>query len=195
MSLIINVYCKEVNKLLLPNLLKRLNDFDMIVEIHPNFEFSQENDSGYLPFKFKFKKTNFNVLQNKSLISGFEIYIDDFNYLNFEEKNNPKLSFFEKMLGKKKSEISFVEKETKNRLKDCKKIVSFVWGNFNDFELRFALLTSSILTELTNGVCSHPSDDIWYENKNIVYCTFEEIKDYENSLLEKELKYDEFEKW
>jgi hypothetical protein len=195
MSLDINVYCKEVSKELIPKIVKRLNDFDMVVEVHPDFKFDRETDTGFLPFKFHFKNPRFDILKGKELKSGFELYIDDFDLAKAKEELKPKPSFFEKLLGKKQSEVSFAEPDIEARLKDCKKVVTFVWHASDSFEFRFASLTSAILAELTYGVCTYPADDIWYDNKNIVAEAFKEIKEYEQDLKEKDIEFMEFDQW
>ena len=188
MSLDIKVYCKQVSADLVPKILKRLNDFDMAVEVHPDFNFDEEKDTGFVPFKFRLKNPHLGILKGKELKSGFELYIDDFD-LNEEKENlKSKLSFFDKLRGKKQEEIAFAPSEVEKRLRGCKKAVSFVWHAGDSFELRFASLTSAILTELTNGVYCYPADDIWYDNKNIVDEAFKETTEYEKSLLEKEFR-------
>lgn len=195
MSLDIKVYCKQVSADLVPKILKRLNDYDMVVEVHPDFKFDEEKDTGFVPFKFRLKNPHLDILKGKELKSGFELYIDDFD-LNEEKENlKPKLSFFDRLRGKKQEEIAFAPPEVEKRLKDCKKAVSFVWHAGDSFELRFASLTSAILTELTSGVCCYPADDIWYDNKNIVDEVFKETTEYEKSLLEKEIEFHEFDEW
>ncbi len=195
MSLSINVYCKQISQGLVPQIIKRLNDFDMVVEVHPDFKFDQEADTGFLPFKFRLKNTHFTILKDKELKSGFEIYIDDFDLVKEKEDLKPKLGFFSKLFGKKQPEVAFASPDIETRLKDCKKVVTFVWHTSDDFELRFASLTSAILTEITNGVCCYPDDDIWYENRNIVDEAFKEIKEYEKTLNEKDLDFMEFDEW
>jgi len=61
--------------------------------------------------------------------------------------------FIDNLLGKKRPDKPFVNLEIDNRIKDFKKVVSFVWHVGDSFELRFASLTSAILTKRTNGVC------------------------------------------
>lgn len=195
MSLDLNVYCKKVSADLVPKIVKRLNDFDMVVELHPNFKFDKEADSGFLPFKFRLKKPYFDSLKDKDLKSGFELYIEDFDLQITKDELKSKQSFFDKLLGKKQPEIAFASPEIEERLKDCKKNVVFVWHAGDSFELRFALLTSAILTEITNGVCCYPADDIWYDNKNIVENAFDEVQSYEQSLKEKEFEFHEFDEW
>ena len=195
MSLDLNVYVKTISADLVPKVLKRLNDFDMVVDVHPDFKFDQENDSGFLPFKFRLKSPYFDKLKDKDLKSGFEIHIDDFDLQQAKEELKPKLSFFDKLLGKKQAEVAFATADIEDRLKDCKKVVTFVWRSNDTFELRFASLTSAILTEITGGVCCYPADDIWYENKNIVEEAFKEATDYEKTIKEKDFNFYEFDEW
>ena len=174
--------------------MKRLNEFDMVVNVHPDFKFDAEEDSGFLPFKFRFTNAHFDILKDKELKSGFELYIDEFDLQTEKENLKPKLSFFDKLLGKKQLEIPYATPDIEARLKDCKVAVSFVWHASDSFALRFASLTSAILTELTNGVCSY-EDETWYENKNIVDNAFKEVTEYEQTLTEADLDFMEFDEW
>jgi hypothetical protein len=61
MSLVHTVYCKSVSKDLIPKMMERLNEFDMVVSIHPDFKFDPDEDAGFLPFKFRFKNPPFEV--------------------------------------------------------------------------------------------------------------------------------------
>lgn len=193
MSLDINVYCKQLSDDLIPKIVKRLNDYEMLVEVHPQFSFSEQ--TGFLPFKFRLTNPPFDILKDKELKSGFELYVDDFDLQTAKENLKPKLGFLDKLLGKRQLEIQFASTDIENRLIDCKKVVTFVWHAGDSFELRFAYLTSAILTELTNGVCTYPADDIWYDNKNIVDKAFKEIKEYEKTLNEKDLDFMTFDQW
>lgn len=195
MSLDLNVYCKNLSADLVPKIVKRLNDFDMVVEVHADFKFDQENDTGFVPFIFRLKKPYFDKLKDKDFKSGFEIYIDDFDLQKAKDDLKPKLSFFDKLLGKKRPDVEFAKPEIEKRLKDCDKVVNFVWHSGDSFELRFASMTSAILTELTNGVCCYPADDIWYDNKNIVEEAYKEASDYEKSIKEKDFEFHEFDEW
>jgi len=194
MSLAIKVYCKEVSKDMIPIIMKRLSEFDMVVSVHPDFKFDADEDSGFLPFKFRLTKPHFDILKDKELKSGFELYIDEFNLDTEKEKLKPKLRFFDKLRGKKQEEVPYATPEIEARLMECKIAVSFVWHASDSFALRFASLTSAILTELTNGVCSY-EDETWYENKNIVDNAFKDVVEYEDSLTEAELDFMEFDKW
>ena len=193
MSLDLNVYCKELSDDLIPKIVKRLNQYEMIVEIHPDFSFT--NQTGFLPFKFRLTDPPAEILKEKDLVSGFELYIDDFDLLSTKQALKPKLGFFDKLFGKKEHEVPFASPEIEKRLSDCQQLVSFIWHVGDSFELRFASLTSAILTELTDGVCCYPADNIWYDNRNIVEDAFTELKEYEKSLKQEDIKFHEFEKW
>jgi hypothetical protein len=194
MSLDLNVYCNELSDDLIPKIVKRLNQYEMTVEIHPDFSFN--NQTGFLPFKFRLINPLFEILKERDLVSGFELYIDDFDLLLSARKAlSPKLGFFDRLLGKKEHDVPFASPEIEKRLSDCKQLVSFIWHVGDSFELRFASLTSAILTELTGGVCCYPADNIWYDNRNIVEDAFKEVKEYEKSLKQEDVKFHEFEKW
>lgn len=195
MSLEIVVYCNEVSAGLIPQIMKRLNDYDMIAEIHPKFEFDKNIDTGFLPFKFRFTNPSRVVLKDKEFLSGFELFIENFDLKSIKDKLQPKLSLFEKLFGKKQPEIDFANPEIDNKLLDCKKAISFVWHSGDTFQLRFVLLFSAILTEITNGVCNYPADDVWYDNHDIVNKAFMDVISYENSLKASEIKFFEFQSW
>jgi hypothetical protein len=194
MSLDITVYTRQLSDDLIPKIQKRLNDFEMTCEIDPKFSFKDQ--TGFVSFKFRLTNPPFEKLRDKVLMSGFELYIDDFDFEQEKKKVQPKPSFMDKVTGKKLSERPLANEDVDKRLKDCKKVVSFVWHAADSFELRFASLASAILTELTNGVCSYPADNIWYDNTGFVEKTWNEIKEYETTLLkEGDLAFHEFKKW
>lgn len=195
MSLEIKVYCKVLTADLVSKIVNRLNEFDMIVEAHPEFKFDQENDTGFTPFKFRLKNPFLDILKDKDLKSGFEIYIDDFNLRKVKEDLKPKLSFFDKLFGKKIAEAQFAKPEIEILLSACDKVVTFVWHSEDIFEMRFASMTSAVLTELTNGLCYYPEDDIWYNSNKIVEEAYKEITDYEKKIQEKDFEFHTFDEW
>src|SRR5271156_5375911 len=180
MSLDLNVYCKELSDDLIPKIVRRLNEYEMAVEIHPEFSFKTQ--TGFLPFKFRLTNPPIETLNNAELVSGVELHISDFNLSTAKQDLKPKLGFFDRLFGKQAPDVPFANPEVEKRLSECKQLVSFIWHAGDSFELRFASLTSAILTELTNGVCSYPADNIWYDYKNIVEEAFAEIEEYEKSL-------------
>ena len=160
MSLEIKVYMKEVSDDLIPQIVSRLNDFEMTCEIDPNFSFKDK--TGFLPFKFRLLNSPFDVLKNKNLLSGFELYVSHFNFEEVIAELN------EDFLDELSETPSFATLEIEEKLKDCRKELTFVWNIADSFEFRFASLTSAILTKLADGVCCYPADDIWYDNTKIV---------------------------
>jgi hypothetical protein len=193
MSLDLNVYCKELSDDLIPKILKRLNQYEMIVEIHPDFSFNRQE--GFLPFKFRLTNPPLESLKEIELVSGFELYITNFDLSSAKQALKPKAGFFDKIFGKTAPDIPLASPEIERRLSECKQLVSFIWHAGDSFELRFASLTSAILSELTDGVCCYPADDIWYDNKRIVEDAFSEVKEYEESLLKNDIVFHEFQEW
>ncbi|UOE52706.1 hypothetical protein MTO98_16680 [Mucilaginibacter sp. SMC90] len=195
MSLDLQVYTNSLSDDLIPKIVKRLNDFDMVVEIHSAFSFNTQ--SGFLPFKFILTNPRFDVLKGKQLVSGFELFIDDFNLKSKKAELNPPPSkgLFQKLFGKKTSETLFAPLEFEEQLKNCTKEVTFVWHAGDSFELRFSALVSAVLTELTKGVCCYPADEIWYNTDTIVEDAYRDVQEFEGALTEKSLQYHEFQQW
>ena len=194
MSLEITVYANQLSDDYIPRIIARLNDFEMVCEVHPDFSFSGQ--TGFVPFKYRLTNPPFEILRDKELMTGFEMYINDFDYERERTELKPTRSFIGRLLGKKQADQPLFDSEIDKRVKDCKKAISFVWHVADSFELRFASLTSAILTELTDGVCTYPADNIWYENENLVEKTWQEINHFETTLLkERDLKFHAFEGW
>lgn len=55
--------------------------------------------SGFVPFKFQLTNSNFSQLKGKELMSGFELYIEDFDLAKTKEALRPKQGLFNKLLG------------------------------------------------------------------------------------------------
>ncbi|WP_338841265.1 hypothetical protein [Flavobacterium ginsenosidimutans] len=185
MSLDMNVFVEDLSDSIIPEILKRLNDFDMKVEIHPDFSF--QTQTGFLPFKFTLENSKFDILKDKELLSGFELYIDDYDFQKEKKHLQSKKNLFQKIFNK--------QTETEKRLSKCTKVLNFNWHLDITFELRFVLLTSAIITEITNGVRHDPATDYWYENKNIVKEAFEDVEKFELSVSHDRLRFHEFEGW
>lgn len=193
MSLETNVYCKHLEDEFIPQIVNRLNEYEMIVETQPDFSFSDENN--FWTFKFQLSNPPLDILKGKVLVSGVEIFISDFDLQTAKEQLKPKPGFWDKLLKKQQPEVKFCAPEVEKRLEDCAKVISFVWHAGDCFQFRFGTLTSAILTELTDGVCTYPADDIWYENKNIVDETYKEVLRYEEYMKEKGIEFSEFDRW
>ncbi|MCA4782642.1 hypothetical protein IF125_10260 [Empedobacter stercoris] len=169
MNLEVIVFTSDFDDKILYDIIKKMNEFDMTCEVHPNIKLNEH--SGFLPFKFKFTNSTNKRIDNKELISGFEFYINDFNVEDYSELIKD------------------------NNLKKFNKALTFSWSYSNTFELRFALLTSSIFTQITNSVLYYPSENYWYDNNELVNNIFKDILDFENSLKLKEINFHEFESW
>jgi len=194
MSLDIIVYLDKLSDELIPRIIHRLNNYEMVCEVHPNFSFD-DCSNGFVPFKFQLTNSPFEVLKGKQLISGFEIYIDDFGLKSEKEKLLLEQSSNSKIVAIKEDDILFANESIDQKLKWCRKFVSFIWHSTDSFEPRFALLTSAILAELTNGVRCYPADDIWYDNEDIVENAWQEIKHSESTISPKDLIFHEFVDW
>ncbi len=193
MSLDINLYVEKIDDSLIPLWIEKMNQLEMKCEIHPEFSF--KNHSGFLPFKIKLYDSQHQELVKDDFMTGFEFYIDDFNFEHEIEKRKPKKGLLDKLFRKKTPKLYYAGPEIDDKLKECKKMLSFVWGTADTFELRMALLSSAVLTVITNGVCCYPVDDIWYDNNTIVKNFLNDVMEYENSLKSKELKLHKFDKW
>ena len=193
MSLEIKVYCKELSDDLIPKIVERLNNYDMVVEVHPDFSFKDQ--TGFLPFKFRLTNPPLPILKDKELKSGFELYIEDFDIQTEINQLTRKPKLSGRIFGKKPEGISFANPEIDAHLRDCKKLLIFSWGSADSFEFRFAALTSAIITELTNGICTYPADDIWFANKTIIDNTCKDVKNYEQTLNKENIRFHLFDGW
>ena len=193
MSLDLNVYVEKIEDEIIPKWINRLNQFDMDCEIHPDFSFNDH--SGFLPFKIKLKDPINKELADKILISGFELYKDEFDLQNELSHIQPKPTFFQKIFKKPVKIENYASPEIDTKLHKCIWVLTFNWGSHDSLELRMASLSSAIISELTNGICCYPADDIWYDNATIVQEAYNELKDYEKSLTPIEWNVHEFEGW
>ncbi len=193
MSLDLNVYVKQIDDSIIPKWIDRMNQLDMECEIHPDFSFNDH--SGFLPFKIRLKNPKNEELKDKEFISGFEFYKDEFDLQKELESLQPKKSFFQKLMNKSNVKVEFANSEIDSKLTDCKLVLTFNWGSHNSLELRMSSLSSAIISELTNGICCYPADDIWYDNETIVEDAHKELLEYESSLKPTEWRMHEFEGW
>ena len=86
-----NVYCAGLSDKLLPELLRRLNEYEMIVELHPDFSF--HNVNGYLQFKFKLTNPHLETLKDKIFSTEFDYHIDTFVYKSHNRYDFDDFSF------------------------------------------------------------------------------------------------------
>ena len=194
MSLDFNVYVPQIDDTIIPKWIERMNQMGMKCEVHPEFSF--KDHSGFLPFRVKIENPKNLDLANKEFVTGFEFHLEEFSLESALESLKPKKTFFQKILKNVQEErVVFISEEIDTRLKDCKKVMIFKWGSTDTFELRMASLSSAILSELTEGVCCYPADDIWYNNAKIVDDAYKEVIAYESSISDKDWKVHLFEGW
>lgn len=191
MSLETIVYCEEVTEALLRKAIERLNEFDMTVELDPGFTLS----SGKLTFRYQLSDPPIEALRGKQLKTGIKFYIKDFDLTEAKKALNPKPGLWASLFGKKRPEVPFACPVADLRLAECRQTISFVWHAGDSFQFRFASLASAVLTEIANGVCFYPADDLWHNADKIVEEAFEEVQTYEKAVRAKDLKYEEFKGW
>ncbi len=195
MGLILQIYVKEISDDIIPKIVEKLNEFEMECEFHPDFHFL--GGEGFLPIKFKLLNTKYQKFKNEYLITGFEIYYEAFD-LDTEKQKIQSLTnklLNPKLFKRQNEPIFFESPKIDDKLKNCTLLISFVWGDHDDFDFRFAVLISAIITKLTNGICCYPSDDLWYDNESILEDAKRDIEDYEDGLDLDNLQYHKFNGW
>jgi hypothetical protein len=77
MSMEFWIHLNSISDDIIPDMISELNKFEMTCEIYPGFSFSKH--SGFLPFKFRLSNPKLDTLKDKDLVSGFELYVEDFD--------------------------------------------------------------------------------------------------------------------
>ena len=193
MSLEMQTFVPAIDDSCVPRWVARLNTLGMRCEIHPDFSFGTH--TGFLPFKIALEKSAHVQLAGTEYLTGFEFYMSDFDLAKELNSMRPKQTVVEKLMRKRQEPVVFASPEIDQQLASCKKVLSFVWGSADTFELRMATLSSTILAELTCGVCSYPADNLWYTSSSEVERALAEAEAYEASLRPKQFKLHKFEKW
>ncbi len=193
MSLVMNTFVSDIGDDVIPDWLKYFENAGMPCEIHPDFSFADQ--SGFLPFKLSLMSPAHEEWLGKSYLTGFEFFIDEFDLAKEIDRRTEKPSGLKRLFGAKPEPIDFISPEVDARLADCKRVMSFVWGASDTFEMRMATVSAAILAEITNGVCGFPAYDEWYENAGLVQKMADDARDYEASLKPREFRLEEFEAW
>ena len=170
MSMEFHVHLNVISDDIIPAIIDELNKFEMACEVHPDFLFSTQ--SGFLPFKFRLSEPRLAILKDKDLMTGFELYIEDFD----------------------PEEADWFSPEDLTRLKQFHKTVTIRFSAFDSFQLRFADLTSAVIAKLTGGPRSF-DEDVVYDTATIVDDAWEGIKNWENSIADADWRYHEFDGW
>lgn len=196
------IYTKNLKKDLLLLIVKRFNDYGITIEFHPEFRFDIDNDSGFLPAKFRLNKGISSHYDQYEffLLSGFEINFSPYDYQedlkNAQENTQLKKGFFSKLFKAKVTQVEFIQnEEIDNLLKSCNQYLNLRFSSRNKSELRISLLFATFLIEQTNGVIYDPYHDRFLDTKQALSTIPIEILEYEESFDLSEFTIDQFEKW
>ncbi len=193
MSLEMNTFVPNADDNMIPLWMERMAGLGMNCEIYPGFSFN--NHSGFLPFKVRIKNPAQARFAGSDFLTGFEFYISDFSLQQEIELARPKQTISDRLFHKKPKDIYFASPEIDQILNSCTKVLSFVWGDADDLELRMAMLSSIILADLFHGISYYPADDIWYKDSKVLDSVLKEIEAYEASIKPEDSKLHKFEKW
>lgn len=193
MSLDTNTYVPDINDSIVPRWLERMNGLGMHCEIHPEFSFLTQE--GFLPFKIRLETSAHKELIGVDFLSGFEFYCRDFSLARELKEMAGKRGIIGRLLGKTPPRPYWVNPEVDRRLRPCTKVLNFVWGSADLFELRLATISSAVLAELTGGVSCYPADNIWYDTATVVADAIRESQRYEDALRPREVQVHRFEGW
>ncbi len=160
MSQTLVVFVREHSDDLIEKIMARLNERDMICEIHPNFSFVRRT-SGYVPFKLGFPDTSIDLLRGREIMCGFEMNFEDLAPERKERMLNEIPAF-----GPDGEPIPV--DRIRQKLAGCAKVVYFEFHFGYSFQFRLANLTSAILIELVDGVGLHADVKKWYDKDRVV---------------------------
>lgn len=150
MSVTINLYVEDISDDIIPLWLQGLDSCGMKCEIHPKFSFSDH--SGFLPFKVEFRRKELPKLNGKTLLSGFELYVDPFDFTEVEDDFR---------------ELESFTPEVRRRLIVARKYVWFRLGS-RSLEAILADFSCGILAKLLDGTMFEPEGAEFYSNDGII---------------------------
>ena len=143
MSMDINVYIDDFTNITKEGCEEYLLQFWLKAQVHPKVEFV--TSEGFVPFRVEYISVD--MLKNKAYITGFEIYIDKYDYKQIiKDEIKP-------LINHKADEL----------LKRCNYEITLSFHEFH--EGLIALAFASYLAETGNGViCYTTSGEYLYEN-------------------------------
>jgi len=178
----LTVYIKDVNDSKIHEWINEIKRFNMEIEIHPDFSFS--NHSGFLPFKFivfDCPNSNFN---NIELMSGFELWINDYKPL-LEKKS------IWNRFSRKDEKLSEIEK----KMKESNKEIKFMASTQDSFEYRLAWYSAASLTKICDGILFDPQEGIELVGDQAIKHAYEQVIRDETSLTDNDWRTHEFKEW
>lgn len=166
-------------------LLKSLNTYGLICEIHPEFDFN--NQSGFLPFKLRIDSSNehleSNIYTDKEMLSGFELNISEFNSKEYFEPWS-------------QDDLKSMESTFKREMDKCKYELLFsVKPSQNITEYRLAWYTASILLREYGGVLSDIKTGKNYYDQNAIDHAKSVSNELENKVSTEDMKIYPFDGW
>ncbi|BBH20463.1 hypothetical protein Back11_18080 [Paenibacillus baekrokdamisoli] len=182
MSYDLTVYLKALDDSKIQQWINEIKKFDMDVEIHPDFSFS--NHSGFLPFKFTVIDCPNKRLNNIELMSGFELWINDY-------KPTKNIKSFWKVLFQKERRLNSIER----KLKESSKEITFTASTQDSFEFRLAWYSAAALANIFDGVLSDPQEGIEIDGDQSINYAFEQVIKDEKAISENEWRIHEFKEW
>lgn len=194
---------------LLEKIKDRFKEFSMDIAFHPKFTLDENHDTGFCPIKLCVNKGESHHYDNvgKPVITGFELYFDDYNYteeLNEIRSDNSEFkepSFFSKLFGfdnktKPQTQQLYIENDLiDEKLSRCSKVLTLNFQSWDKSELRVSLYFSAILAELVDGVIFDPQNGRYLIGEMAIDTFPHEVKEYEDSIDPDEFYVKIFEKW
>lgn len=141
----------------------------MDAEFYPNTELNTET-TGFFPVKLKVNDTNISAYNSSELISGFEIYINDFD-------------------------LQDVSEDAKTVLAGSVQKVQFSTSGGDHTEFRVAMFFALSLAELAEGIIENPQDGTFYTPEDAAISFPVKIKEYEEQTPEANFTTHPFEQW
>lgn len=173
MSYDINVFLNKVNDEITSEWEKKLNDFGFDCEIHPEFSFSDQ--TGFLPIKYLLKSDIIPGYKGRELLSGFEMYIDDFDTDFYESED--------------------CTEEIKSILRNARKSIIITISSQDSMEFTLGILSSAILSDLLDGGVYDPQEGSYYTRENVYKYALTMMNEDHKYLNEHGWKLHDFNGW
>jgi hypothetical protein len=193
MSMEICAFVPDIDDSLITVWLERLQTVGMRCEIQPGFSFFTHR--GFISFKLTLAQSQNPLLAAQPYLTGFNFSLERFSLTETIAEFLPVSGRLNRLLGKTAAPLYFVDSEIDKRLSVCRYCLGFSWNAGDIFELRMATVSAAIIAELTEGICSFPADNIWYDNRHLVEDCVREADDFENSLSLEDIKLYPFKGW
>ena len=184
MSYEISVHLRDLEDEIIPMWIEEMKKFNMDLEIHPDFSF--ESHSGFLPFKIIVYDCPNRRLNNIELMSGFELWINDYAHPTV------KRAFWTSLFSNNKEEKSNLFEK---KLKESKKELIFKASTQDSFEYRLAWYAAASLSFICNGLLTDLYQGNQIDSQQVIRHAYDQVISDENSIPEEEWRIHEFKEW